>query len=244
MQPFTDETIVLGKKNSGDADRIITVLTKEHGKIGVLIKGGQKATSKLGQGTDLFSYSRMRVVPGKTALYILTDTTRIGEPFSGIDLPHIQALSAIVEVVDHMSELSQPINATVFELVRLSLQHAYQSLEPFKSVILFIDRFMRYMGFGLEVRSCVECGEALKPEITKVDVKNGGVVCSHCYGSDGIQISVSTLKILRLLEQGEYQKFFLLELPTLCQRELSTVFLTLLQIHSGRRFTAVPKALL
>jgi len=51
MPTYSDEGIVLRRIDYGEADRILTVLTLEHGKIGVIARGVRKSQSRLASRT-------------------------------------------------------------------------------------------------------------------------------------------------------------------------------------------------
>jgi len=59
------EAVVLRSMRYGEADRILTVLTLEHGKIGVIARGVRKSQSRLASRTDLFTRSRMQLARGR-----------------------------------------------------------------------------------------------------------------------------------------------------------------------------------
>src|SRR5215471_10598131 len=80
MPTYTDEGIVLRRVDYGDADRILTVLTLEHGKIGVIARGARRPQSRLGPRTDLFTRSRMQLAKGRGGLDVLTQAMPVSEP--------------------------------------------------------------------------------------------------------------------------------------------------------------------
>ena len=163
MQPYTDETLILGRRNYGEADLVLTVLTKEHGKITALAKGIRKSTSKLGQGTDLFSYSKLQLTPGKGEMLILTGAQRVGGAIEVKDLLHMTALSTIAEGIERMTEGGMGLDSTVFSLVQKSFENGSKEKSPYKTVIWFFQRLFSAMGIGLQVFECVDCGEKLQP---------------------------------------------------------------------------------
>lgn len=64
--------IVLARTNFGEADRIVTLLTRDYGKIRVIAKGVRKERSKLAAGIELFSVSEVGFVPGRGDIATLT----------------------------------------------------------------------------------------------------------------------------------------------------------------------------
>lgn len=65
MKPIVTKGIVLRRTDFGEADRIITFLTPNHGKVGVIAKGVRKSKSKLAGGIELFSVSDISYISGR-----------------------------------------------------------------------------------------------------------------------------------------------------------------------------------
>ena len=77
MPTYSDEGIVLRRIDYGETDRILTVLTLEHGKIGVIARGVRKSQSRLASRTDLFTRSRMQLARGRGELDVLTQAETV-----------------------------------------------------------------------------------------------------------------------------------------------------------------------
>lgn len=74
MQQVTTQAIVLSRTNFGEADRIVTFLTPDHGKVSAIVKGARKARSKLAGGIELFSISDISYIAGRGELATMTST--------------------------------------------------------------------------------------------------------------------------------------------------------------------------
>lgn len=83
MNQVVTKGIVLTRTNFGEADRIITFLTPDHGKIRVMAKGVRKVKSKLAGGIELFSISDITYIPGKKDIQTLV-STRLQKHFGTI----------------------------------------------------------------------------------------------------------------------------------------------------------------
>ena len=68
---FTSHGIVLRRTNYGEADRIITFITPQHGKLSALAKSVRKQKSKLAGGIELFSISELSFIAGKSNINTL-----------------------------------------------------------------------------------------------------------------------------------------------------------------------------
>lgn len=74
MNQVVTEGIILSRTNYGEADRILTLLTPEHGKLRLLAKGVRRVRSKLAGGIELFSVSTITFVRGRGELGTLVST--------------------------------------------------------------------------------------------------------------------------------------------------------------------------
>jgi DNA repair protein RecO (recombination protein O) len=243
MKGFDDTAIVLSRRDLGEADRVLTLLTKRHGKVSAVVKGAKKPTSRLSAGGDLFSTCRIRLIGGKGEMYVLIGSEREGAPLTISDLSTMTALSSIAEAIDRMTETAQPLDNDVFPFVERCLKEASQSPQAQKVVVFFIQRLLWHMGVGLQVFECVECGEALQPQGAAIDVEEGGALCQNCLTSSSRRISLNALKCLRLLARSEEETFFKLNLQASELNELVGLSVEQIQSHSGRRLVALPTLL-
>lgn len=74
MNQIVTTAIVLSRINFGEADKIITVLTPDHGKIRIIAKGVRKIKSKLAGGIELFSVSNITVIEGRGEIKTLVSS--------------------------------------------------------------------------------------------------------------------------------------------------------------------------
>lgn len=74
MNPYQDNAIVLSRVDYGERDRILTLLTAEHGKIAVIAKGVRASKSKLAGGIELFSESQIGVAGGRGSMGTLVSS--------------------------------------------------------------------------------------------------------------------------------------------------------------------------
>ena len=74
MNSIVDSAIILHRINYGESDKIITVITPEHGKVTLMARGVRKVRSKLAGGVELFSVSTISYILGKKDISTLTST--------------------------------------------------------------------------------------------------------------------------------------------------------------------------
>jgi len=109
MNSLNANGIILHRINFGEADRILTVLTAEHGKLRLMAKGVRKEKSKLAGGIELFSISNITFIPGKRDIGTLVSTrlvTHYGAIVSDIDrtTAGYNALKLVNDITEDNSE--------------------------------------------------------------------------------------------------------------------------------------------
>lgn len=105
MNQLVDDAIVLGRTDYGEADRILTLLTPEHGKVRVMAKGVRRVKSKLAGGIELFSVSTVTFVRGRGDIGTLV-STRLVKHYGGIvkDLARTQAAYDFIKQLNKLTE--------------------------------------------------------------------------------------------------------------------------------------------
>jgi len=105
MKQLKTKGIVLSRTDYGEADRIITFLTPDHGKVRVMAKGVRKSKSKLAGGIELFSVSDICFVVGRGELRTLT-STRLVKHYGGIvkELGRTNTAYELIKVLNKATE--------------------------------------------------------------------------------------------------------------------------------------------
>jgi DNA repair protein RecO len=105
MKRFKTNGIILARTNYGEADRIITFLTPDHGKIKVMAKAVRRSKSKLAGGIELFSISQLSFIVGRGEINTLA-STRMVKHFGNIvkDLERTNAAYELIKRLDKATE--------------------------------------------------------------------------------------------------------------------------------------------
>src|SRR4051812_43718179 len=101
MKQILTSGIVLKRTNYGEADRIITFLTPDHGKIRLIAKGVRRVKSKLAGGIELFSVSHLTYIEGKREIGTLI-STRLEKHYGDIvkDIDRVQLGYELIKLLD------------------------------------------------------------------------------------------------------------------------------------------------
>lgn len=105
MQSLRTHAVILRRINYGEADRILTLLTRDYGKVALIAKGVRKEKSKLAGGIELMSESDISFIKGKGDIGTLV-STQLSRHFGNIhtDLGRMNVASEFLRRIDKVSE--------------------------------------------------------------------------------------------------------------------------------------------
>jgi DNA repair protein RecO (recombination protein O) len=112
MRQFRTEAIILRRTNYGEADRILNLLTPEHGKLSAIAKGVRRPKSKLAGGLELFAVCDVTILQGKSDLGVVT-SSRIKQ-FYGDILRDYDRMQVAYEVIKQINKVTETVTDSTF----------------------------------------------------------------------------------------------------------------------------------
>jgi DNA repair protein RecO (recombination protein O) len=197
------EAIVLSRIDFGEADRILTLYSRQRGKLRVIAKGARRPLSRLGPHLEYFSRSRLMLARGRE-LDVVTGAETVDAHLAiRDDLEAYGHASHLAEVLSRLTEDRQE-NVAVFDLLASSLRLLSDGVDPFHVTRHYELALLALLGFRPELYRCVGCGDALAPAPHQFAAGMGGFLCERCHGREhGARIvSVDAQKYLRALDRG------------------------------------------
>ena len=236
---FTDEGIVLRRVNYAEADRVLTVLTREHGKVGVIVRGVRRAGSRMAAQTDLFERSRMQLAEGRGELLVLAQAQRASGPPSGLaGDPRRSACAAVIaELTDRVLEGHHP-DPDVYALVAGSLDELGDpGRDPRRALVWFGRQMIDRLGYGPQLERCASCSRPLVEAAAVFSAAGGGLLCPDCRPGDpgAIACSVRAIKVLRVAAAGDAATWARLRLDHDALATLEAIIERELEHHLDRR---------
>ncbi len=154
MRSFKTEGIIIKRKNFGEADRFLTVLTPRYGKIKILAKGVRKISSRRSSHIELLNLSYLSVHESK--LPILTEVEAINH-FEGLknDLDKAAYAFYVCELIDGLLAEHQE-NRLVYDLLRQTLYDLEIDPDPRRRIKRFEEEMLILLGFWPRGRVFVE----------------------------------------------------------------------------------------
>lgn len=198
MASYAAHGVVLHRNQLGETDRVVTLLSRERGKVAAVAKGSRRPGGKLTGATELFTYGRFLLAEGRN-LDIITQCEVI-EGFTDLrgDLDLLARAAYVCELADHMLDERQPSPATL-DLVLWALHVlAAGPRRPDVLVHAFEMRLLRDRGYGLELRQCVRCGAQGQGGSAWVSPQLGGRICGQCRraATDGATMTGAALDLM------------------------------------------------
>ncbi|GAA0362636.1 DNA repair protein RecO [Bacillus horti] len=194
------EGIVIRSNDYGEGNKILTLYTKEHGKIGVMARGAKKTKSRLSSVAQLFTYGNFLFYKGAgRGMGSLSQ----GEPLESFrelrqDLLKTSYAAYFAELTDKIVEENEP-NAYLFRLLVDSFRLLDEDKDAEIVSRLFELKILSSGGYRPSLNGCVVCGRT--EGYFGFSVQEGGFICERCYHVDPQKLSLQpgTVKILRTL---------------------------------------------
>lgn len=232
---------MLRRLDYGEADRILTLLTRSHGKLRAIAKGVRRPRSRAAAHLDLFVHSRMLLARGRN-LDVVAQCERLHDAghIAG-DLIRTAYASLVAEVVDKVLEERHPV-ADVFELVADSLQRLDRpDGDPRVEAGYFLMRMLNLLGYAPQLQQCVHCEQGLPEAPARFSPLLGGILCPACnrFDAGASPISVNALKVLRVMAAEDEALFARLRLSGDVLRELELALEQQLEYHLDRRLKSL-----
>lgn len=231
MNELHDDAVVLRTHKSGEADRVVVLWTREHGKVRVLAKGVRKTTSRLGSTLETLAYVNVDLVKTRGEFYIARHVAH-RERLATLrgSYPRISAGYAVVEAVDAIPSDGVPDEEIFDLLTRVLLTLDDDTYEPALVPASFYLRLLALDGSEPVVDSCVNCGRT--GPLVAFDAEIGGTLCDHC--RQGTSISPDAVALLRRVFGGELAAVLREKSPP-GAGEVMSLAQGAIEVHFGRR---------
>lgn len=208
----------------GEADRILTIFSRQHGKLRVIAKGARRPLSRLGSHLEYFCLTKLMLARGRD-LDVVTGAESV-DPHVPIreSLDAIGHASHMVEILTRLTEDRQE-NRAVFDLLASSLTLLGVGADHFHSTRHYELALLTLLGFRPELYQCIECREKLRQANHAFVAQQGGFLCELCRGRlpTVYLVSVDAQKYLRLLDRSGLSAVIRLEPSPALREEIEAV---------------------
>ncbi|MGH7902996.1 MAG: DNA repair protein RecO [Candidatus Dormibacteraceae bacterium] len=241
MTTYREEAVVLRKVDYGEADRIYTLLTRHHGKLGAIAKGVRRTSSRMGPSLEIFGQVDVLLAQGHN-LDVVAQAERRGCPRMGAEVERTSYAGLVAELVERATEERTPVEP-IYELTCAALDELAREADPRRASAYFLAAFLELFGYAPQLATCVGCDAGLRPEPAAFRAAMGGFLCPRCAegGSDPSQplVSPGAIKVLRLIAAGDLATYRRLLLERARLDEIEQVLWAQLEHHLDRRLKSL-----
>ena len=238
MSLYRDEAIVLRTQKLGEADRIITMLTRDHGRIRGVAKGVRRTKSKFGARLEPGSHVDIQLYTGKTF-----DTVTQVEALMNYggalteDYQRWTIAAAILEAAERFTSQENEPALQEFQLVVGGMKALAE--KRFDSSLILDAFLLRSLSIGGYEPSMTSCSRCEKPGPHRYfSLVGGGSVCMDCRPSASATASPEALELMQALLKGDWESAELSEPRH--RREASGLVTAYLQWHLERGLRSLP----
>lgn len=235
MTLFRDHGVVLRTIRLGEADRIVTLMTEQNGKVRAVAKGVRRTTSKFGSRLEPFSHVALLGWQGRGDLDIVNQVEVI-DTFRPVreDLDRMASAMSMLEVVDQVGQ-ERHANPRLYTM----LVGALSALAERDSAMVASAFFLKVLALeGTEpmLDACASCGEDDVTQLVAFDLVEGGVLCRNC--RRGRPLSADGLVLLKRVLGGGLAGV-LAEPRSATTDEVGLLATEAMEVHLDRRLRSV-----
>lgn len=249
MPTYRDEGIVLRTHKLGEADRIVTLLTRGHGKVRAVARGVRRTTSKFGGRLEPFSHVDLQIANGRS-LDVIAQVEQMhayGEPLLA-DYGRFTAGQVMLECADRLAAVEGEPAIPQYRLLAGALRTLGEgTVDGARPASMILDsyllRSLATAGYAPALTECAVCGQDLSREIadgvqTAFNPASGGVVCVTCRPPGSAIPRPETLRLLVALLTGDWPATAGAEARV--QREASGLTTAFVNWHLENRLRSLP----
>jgi DNA repair protein RecO (recombination protein O) len=224
---FRTPAIILKRRDFGEADRLLTLLTPHHGKLDAVAKGARKPTSSKTGHVELFTEVDMLIARGRE-LGIVTQA-QVTEPHLVLreELSRGAYANYAAELLDRFTTVGDDDFQSLYTLLASTLQRLCTAPDPRLVIRYYEIHLLDIVGFRPELHECVFTHETIQPEDQYFSYAEGGVVTPQAarHAVSLAPVSMLTLKLLRHMQRSPFRHVSDLKVPASLHNDLERVML-------------------
>ncbi|MBW3622757.1 MAG: DNA repair protein RecO [Armatimonadetes bacterium] len=194
------QAVVMRRRNLAETDKIVTLFTRERGKLSAVAKGARRPQSRIAGATEPPTFVRAFMAVGQNLDLVTQCEVKEAFPHLRTDYDRLTYCNYLLELADTLLEerLPQP---ELFDLLLSALYLLNGGADPLPLVTAFSLQAAEDAGFGPSLDERVRCHEPISRGLGGYSVGLGGALCRVCRPSvkDAIRFPVSALDTAKQL---------------------------------------------
>jgi DNA repair protein RecO (recombination protein O) len=204
---YRTEAVVLRRGELGEADRILTVYSPDHGKLRLVAKGVRKVRSRKAGHLEPFTRVELQIARGHD-LDVITQA-EAADLHVGLhqDLERFGYAAYVVELMDRFT-VQEGESRALYRLLVDTLDRLAGTCEPAAVIDFYQLRLLDLLGYRPELFRCLGCGEEIRPTDQFFSAAAGGVLCPECgpRRHEARALPLPVLKVLRHFQRSTFDQ--------------------------------------
>jgi len=177
----TSEALLLRKTPYSDADYMLSLFTRDFGKISGIARNAKKSMKRFGARLEPFVHFRVIFKDSAKELKFIEDTETI-QVFQGFieDIELFSLGSLMLETTDALIPRESP-NKELFDLLIGALSSLNSKKSPLPTLLQFQLQALSISGYEPNLHSCAKCEKPIEGD-SYFSINGGGAVCFECIG--------------------------------------------------------------
>ena len=221
---YRTEAIVLRRIDFSESDRLLTLYSREKGKVRAIAKGARKPQTRKSGHVELFMRTRFLIARGRN-LDIITQAEMVeAYPELRDDLVRTTYASYAVELLDRFTP-DEDKNLQLYDLLADALRWLAGTDKLLLVARFYELRLLNLAGYRPQLFQCVSCGERVEEQDQYFSAELGGLLCPGCEDADkrAQPISAAAVKVLRYLQTRPWDTVHKLRLRRDLHAELEAI---------------------
>ena len=217
MEMIEVEGIIIDEKPYGETSKILNIITKEKGLIGVLAKGAERLKSPLRSVSERFCYANFNISYKEDKLSILISADIIN-PLKNTkkDIKKVSYLNFISELTEGV--IKHSYDDKIYDIFVAAILKIEEGYDPVIITNILELKYLNFLGARPKLDGCVVCG---KENVITISAYKGGFVCKDHSLNEYI-VSDKTIKLIKLLEYVDISKISKLDISDEVKKEIDS----------------------
>jgi len=204
---YRTEAVVLRRGDLGEADRILTVYSPDHGKLRLVAKGVRRVRSRKAGHLEPFTRVQLQIARGHDLDVITQAEAADLHATLHHDLERFGYAAYVVELMDRFT-VQEGESRALFRLLVDTLDRLSGTAEPAAVVDFYQLRLLDLVGYRPELFRCLGCGKEIRPTDQHFSAVAGGVLCPECgpRRHEARSLPLAVLKVLRHYQRSTFDQ--------------------------------------
>ena len=202
MALYGTEGVVLGARSWGEADKVMTIFTRERGLVRAAAFGCRRPRSPLAGAMQMFVHADLQFAEGGRLETVKTASVRAHHAKLSLDLTALAYATFVSEVIREF--MPEGIADEAFFDRLSAILTAFETRNPRVTALAAVLQTLAAAGLQQSYERCLHCGTEIDGDAFFL-AREGGALCADCRTEDSADFSAELRVLLVTLEQLDWQ---------------------------------------